>query len=136
MRDSEKDRSAACWPVYLSYNEDMAESTSPLTLPEVFVERILEYADGEVTHPVTVRIYKPVQEGPDEWGCIVEFHGLQPEGRVSRAELKGVDGVQALFGALKFAGVELGCHRGKLSWRWGGEPWEVAGFRDSTDMLP
>jgi hypothetical protein len=117
--------------VCLPYNEDMAESTSPPTLPEVFVERILDYADGDAIRPVTVRIYKPVQRAPDEWGCTVEFQGLRPEGRVVRAELSGVDGVQALFGALRIAEVEIDRHKGRLS-RGDCTLWEPIGPRGES----
>jgi hypothetical protein len=101
------------------------------TPPDVFVERILDYADGEAVRPVTVRIYKPVQHGPEEWECIMEFQGLHPSEQPYRHEVRGADGVHALFEGLRMAGVEIDRYKGKLSW-FESHPWETTGFRDGS----
>ena len=110
------------------------------TPPDIFVERILDYADGDSHRTVTVRIHKPVQSGPEEWGCISVMQGLKEEdqgldaaGEPFMTESIGADGVQALFHALKIAGVDIDRHKGKLSW---GEykPWAPVGFNDASEM--
>jgi hypothetical protein len=106
--------------------EDMLGRKHDPMLPDVFIERILDYADGDVIRPITVRIYKPVQYGSDKWGCTLEFHGLRPEGRVFMSEQHGCDAVQALFHALRIAEVEIDCHKGQLSWG-NYKPWAPVG---------
>ena len=104
----------------------MRDSTSP----GVFVERILDYVVADTpARTVTVRIYQPVQRGPEEWTAGVEISGLESP---FDHDFTGTDGVQALFEALRLAGGVLDRHPG-LSWG-KYKPWEPAGFRTSAEM--
>jgi hypothetical protein len=102
------------------------------TPPDIFVERILDYADGDAIRPVTVRIYKPVQRGPEEWGCISEIQGLE---QPLIHEHIGADSVQALFHALRIVGVELDHYKGELSWHRRYKPWELVALLDASEMM-
>src|SRR5262249_43187179 len=105
------------------------------TPPDIFVERILDYADGDAVRPVTVRIYKPVQYDSEEWGCMMEFQGLEPSEPPYRREVRGADSVQALFEGLRMAGIEIDRYKGRLSLHGTYKPWEPVGFPDATDMM-
>jgi hypothetical protein len=106
----------------------MTGNTSPPATHEVFVERLLDYAEGETVRPVTVRIYTPVERALREWWCVLEIQGLSAEGRVDRHETTGVDSVQALFHAMRIAEVELDGYDRKLSWG-NCKPWEPIRLR-------
>jgi hypothetical protein len=97
-------------------------------MADIIAERALEH-DGQPDRPVTVRIYRPEQRPAGEWECRFEVLGLQP---LSYAAV-GEDSVQALFGALRLAGMELERYKGRISWL-GHKPWEPAGFHDLADM--
>jgi hypothetical protein len=111
----------------------MTGNTSPSVTSEVFVERIFDRGKGKTVRPATIRIYKPYQRAPEEWGCRLEVHGLRPKGRVFRHESGGADSVQALFCTLRIAQGEVERHQDELSW-WGGKSWESVGFHDATEM--
>jgi hypothetical protein len=100
----------------------MTDSAPPLSPPVVFVERILDHVTAD-TPPgtVTVRIYQPVMQGPNEWTARVEISGLDSP---FDHRFTGLDSVMALFEALRIAGGVLDRYPG-LSW---GEykPWELA----------
>ena len=101
------------------------------TPPGVFVERLLDYVVADTPpRTVTVRIYQPVQRGPQEWKARVEIRGLDSP---FDHYFTGTDGVMALFEALRIAGGVLDRHPG-LSW---GEykPWEPVGFGTSAEMV-
>lgn len=115
--------------------ESMAGRKHVPMLPDVCAERILDYADGDAVRPITVRIYKPVQYGPGDWGCIMEFRGLHASAQPYRQEVHGADSVQALFEGLRIAGIELDRYKGRLSLHGTYKPWEPIGFADATDML-
>ncbi|MFS8070142.1 MAG: DUF6968 family protein [Byssovorax sp.] len=121
--------------------EIMADRRYNPTTPDTFVERTLDYTDGDSHRPVTVRIYKPVQRGPEEWGCISVIAGLKEEdqaldhaGEPYMIESRGADGVQALFHALRIEGVRIDRHKGKLSWNKKFKPWEPVVLNDATEM--
>jgi hypothetical protein len=121
--------------------EGMAGRRYNPTPPDIFVERILDCADGDSHRPVTVRIYKPVQHGPEEWGCISMIAGLKEEDQAVDAagepymiESRGADSVQALFHALRIEGVRIDRHKGKLSWHHDFKPWEPVVLNDATEM--
>ena len=93
------------------------------TPPGVFVERLLDYVVADApARTVTVRIYQPEQRGPYEWQARVVISGMDDE---LDHEFAGVDGVQALFEALRMAGAHLdrhpGCRTGNTNpgSRWG-----------------
>lgn len=72
------------------------------TPPGVFVERLLDYVVADTPpRTVTVRIYQPVERGPEEWTARVEISGLESP---FDHDFTGTDGVQALFEALRLAG--------------------------------
>jgi hypothetical protein len=105
-------------------------STPPLP-PGVFVERTLDHVVAdEPRRTVTVRIYQPVQRGPHEWQARVVISGV---GHGMDHEYGGLDSVQALFEALRMAGVELarypGLSHGKC------KPWEPVGFLTPADRF-
>jgi hypothetical protein len=99
--------------------------------PGVFVERILDYVVADTpSRTVTVRIYQPVEQGPEEWTARVEISGLESPFDHS---FTGTDGVMALFEALRMAGAVLDRHPG-LSWG-NCKPWEPVGFGTSAEMV-
>ena len=99
------------------------------TSPGVFVERILDYVVADTpARPVTVRIYQPVQRGPEEWTARVQISGLESP---FDHHFTGIDSVQALFEALRLAGEVLDRHPG-LSYD-NCKPWEPVGFRTPAE---
>ncbi len=101
------------------------------TPPGVFVERILDYVvAGAPARTVTVRIYQPVERGPEEWTARVEINGLESPFDHS---FTGTDGVMALFEALRMAGGVLDRHPGLSYGKC--KSWEPVGFRTSAEMM-
>ena len=108
----------------------MTDSTPPLP-PGVIAERILDYVVADApARTVVVRIYQPERRGPHEWQARVVIRGV---GHGMDHEFGGSDSAQALFEALRMAGVELarypGLSQGKC------KPWEPVGFLTPEDRF-
>lgn len=108
----------------------MSDSTSALP-PGVIAERILDYVVADAPpRTVLVHIYQPAQRGPHERQARVVISGV---GHGMDHEYGGLDSAQALFEALRMAGVELarypGLSQGKC------KPWEPVGFLTPEDRF-
>jgi hypothetical protein len=113
----------------------MTDSTPPLPPPVVFVERILDYVVADApARTVLVRIYQPVQRGPHEWKARVVISAMDPSTEIDfdlDHSSSGIDGVQALFEALRMAGDVLARHPGLSQGKC--KPWEPVGFLTPED---
>lgn len=82
---------------------------------DIIATRTLDVLDsgGQPSRTITVLIGKPTPEPTGEWGCPYQVVGIG-SGRIFRAF--GVDGIQAIEGALKVVG---GILEGSEEWKEG-----------------
>ena len=94
---------------------------SSLNFNDVFLTRELELCDksGNIKSTVTISIGKPSKDNDESWSCSYSVSGLD-EIDSSIYKVKGIDSVQALFGAFtviegSLSGTEV-AKQGLLRW--------------------